>query len=345
MHRVVFIQGGGIGFDQEQSVRRVLAAAGVAIDWLDFPAGWAAQAQGLPALPEEMLKAVRECGVALKTKLLPAPAGSSTYGLPANFNVQFRKALGLFASVRPVVNLPGLPSRFQDVNFLLVREITEDLYATSEHEIVPGVVQSFKIVTEAACLRFFRFAFQLAAKHGRKSIHCIHKANILKVADGLYLDCFRRVAKDFPNIEPREMIVDNCCMQMVSRPRQFDVVAAGNLYGDLLSDLGAGLVGGIAATSAINHGDGIRVYETIHGGLRETIGANRANPLPLLLPAIEMLKDLGETSAADRILGAVEAVLRKGTVRTPDLGGSAGTADFTSALANEFVLQSPPAPR
>lgn len=336
MHKIVFIQGGGIGFDQEQSVRRILSAAGVAIDWLDFPAGWAAQAQGLPALPGEMLTAVRECGVALKTKLLPAPTGSSPDGLPANYNVQFRQALGLYASVRPVINLAGLPSRFRDVNFLLVREITEDLYATSEHEIVPGVVQSFKIVTEAACLRFFRFAFELAAKQERKSIHCIHKANILKLADGLYLDCFRRVAGDYPGIQPKEMIVDNCCMQMVTRPQQFEVLAAGNLYGDLLSDLGAGLVGGIAATSAINHGEGVRVYEAIYGGSREAIGADRANPLPLLLPALDMLKDLGESPIAQRVLRAVESVLRDDAIRTADLGGKAGTSEFTAAIVRRL---------
>ena len=332
MHKIVFIQGGGIGFDQEQSVRRILSAAGVAIDWRDFPAGWAAQAQGLPPLPDEMIRAVRDTGMALKTKLLAAPSGASNYGLPTNYNVQFRKALGLYASVRPVQNLHGLPSRFRDVNFLLVREITEDLYATSEHEIVPGVVQSFKIVTEAACLRFFRFAFDLAVKRGRKSIHCIHKANILKVADGLYLDCFRRMAQDFPRIDPKEMIVDNCCMQLVSRPQQFEVLAAGNLYGDLLSDLGAGLVGGIAATSAINQGDDVRVYEAIYGGSRESIGADRANPLPLILPALDMLKDLGESAAAQRVLLALESVLQEGTTRTADLGGKAGTAEFTDAV-------------
>lgn len=332
MRRIVFIQGGGIGYDQEQSVRRVLAAAGVRIDWQSYPAGWAATSQGLPVLPEEMLGAVRENGVALKTKLLTPPTSSSTYGPPANYNVQFRKALGLFASVRPVHNLDGLPSRFQDVNFLLVREITEDLYTSSEHEIVPGVVQSFKIVTEAACLRFFRFAFELAVREGRKSIHCIHKANILKVADGLYLDCFRRVAGDFPQVQPKEMIVDNCCMQLVSRPQQFEMLAAGNLYGDLLSDLGAGLVGGISATSAINHGDGVKVYEAIYGGTREAIGAEKANPLPLLLPALEMLRDFGEPEAAGRVRRAVETVLKKGESRTADLGGTARTSEFTDAL-------------
>ncbi|MCE9534446.1 MAG: isocitrate dehydrogenase [Planctomycetes bacterium] len=327
MHKVVFIQGGGVGYDQEQSVRRVLSAAGVAIDWQSFPAGVAASSQGLPVLPEELLKAVKDVGVALKTKLLTPSAGA-----PFNYNVHFRKALGLFASVRPVHNLKGLPSRFSDVNFLLVREITEDLYTSSEHEIVPGVVQSFKIVTEAACLRFFRFAFELARKVGRKSIHCIHKANILKLADGLYLDCFRSVARDYPEIQPKEMIVDNCCMQLVSRPKQFEMLAAGNLYGDLLSDLGAGLVGGISSTSAINHGTGMRVYEAIYGGSREHIGADKANPLPLLLPAIEMLRDLGEISSAEQIQCAIESVLTEGVVRTVDLGGKAGTAEFTDAL-------------
>ncbi len=327
MRKVVFIQGGGVGYDQERSLRRVLAAAEVEIDWLSFPAGWAAQSQGLPALPDELLTAVRDVGVALKTKLLPVPGGA-----PTNENVQLRKALGLYASVRPIHNLAGVPSRFPAINFLLVREITEDLYATSEHEIVPGVVQSFKIVTEIACMRFFRFTFELAVANGRKVIHCIHKANILKLADGLYLDCFRKVAKEFPAIEPKEMIVDNCCMQMVSRPGQFDVVAAGNLYGDLLSDLGAGLVGGISSTSAINHGDGIRVYDAIHGGTRETIGADRANPLPLIMPAIEMLKDFGQKEPAQRIFGAIEQVLLEGRVRTSDLGGRAGTAEFTDAI-------------
>ena len=198
MHKVVFIQGGGVGLDQEASVRRVLDAAGVAVEFETHLAGRAALDQGKDAMPEEALAAVRRAGVALKTKLLQPKGPAPTAQVPANFNVEFRRRLGLFASVRPVHNLAGLPSRFTGVNFLLVREITEDLYTASEHEIVPGVVQSFKIVTEAACLRFFRFAFELARKHGRKSVHCIHKANILKMADGLFLDCFRRVAKDYP---------------------------------------------------------------------------------------------------------------------------------------------------
>jgi isocitrate dehydrogenase (NAD+) len=332
MRRVVFIQGGGVGLDQEPAVRRVLDAADVRIEWRVLPAGHAAQTQALPAVSDELLRAVRETGVALKTKLLPAPSGSSTIGPPANANVLFRKALGVFAVVRPIHNLRGLPSRFRDVNFTLVREVTEDLYATTEHEVAPGVVQSFKIVTEAACLRFLRFAFEAAVGQGRKSVHFIHKANILKLSDGLALDCFRRVAADFPQITAKDLIVDNACMQLVSRPQQFELLATGNLYGDLLSDLGAGLSGGIASTAGVLHADGVRVYESIFGASHEVVGPDRANPLPLLLPAIEMLKDWGETDAAGRILGGIEAVLTDRRVLTADLGGSAGTTAFTDAV-------------
>jgi isocitrate dehydrogenase (NAD+) len=215
---------------------------------------------------------------------------------------------------------------------LVIRELTEDLYAAIEHEIVPGVVQSLKIVTEKASRRFLRFAFEWAQKAGRKTIHCVHKANILKLADGLFLDAFRDVARDFPELQAREIIVDNCCMQMVSRPQQFDVLVMGNLYGDLVSDLGAGVVGGIGATAGINVGDGVRVYECFHGGSREEIGANRANPLPLLLPAIDLLEGEGHAEAARRILAAVEMVLVEKRYLTPDLGGKAGTSEMADAI-------------
>src|SRR6185437_12962852 len=192
MRKVVFVQGGGVGLDQEAAVRKLVAAAGAKIEFELHTAGRAAIEQGRPDLPPEMFQAIRTHGVALKA--------------PANFNIGFRRGLGLFASFRPVHNLPGIPARFASVDYFLVRETTEDLYTASEHELVPGVVQSFKVVTETACLRFFRFAFELARKHGRKSVHCIHKANILKMADGLFLDCFRRVAKEFPEIAAKEMI-------------------------------------------------------------------------------------------------------------------------------------------
>jgi isocitrate dehydrogenase (NAD+) len=336
MRKVAFVQGGGLGQDQELAVRRLFDVAKVPVEFEVHCAGRAAIEQGMEALPKSTFDAVRACGVALKTKLLqPKGAGMPTAhgpSVPTNFNVAFRRKLGLFASVRPVHNLPGIRSRFTGVDFLLVREITEDLYTASEHEIVPGVVQSFKIVTEAACMRFFRLTFELAQKLGRKSVHCIHKANILKMADGLFLECFRRVAKDFPNITAKDLIVDNACNQMVSRPQQFEVVAAGNLYGDLLSDLGAGLVGGVSTTAAINRGDGVTVYEAVYGASHESVPPDQANPLPLIIPAIELLKDLGETHAADRIRTAVEAVLVEGKVRTRDIGGTATTTTFTDAI-------------
>jgi isocitrate dehydrogenase (NAD+) len=336
MRKVVFVQGGGSGLDQEQAVRRVLDAAGAAIEFEVHTAGRAALEQGREALPKEAFDAIKACGVALKTKLLqPKGAGTPTaHGpcVPPNYNVAFRRKLGLFASVRPVHNLAGLPSRFTGVNFLLVRETTEDLYTASEHELVPGVVQSFKIVTEAASTRFFRFAFELARRHGRKSVHCIHKANILKMADGLFLDCFRRVAAEFPEITAKDLIVDNACMQLVSRPQQFEVMAAGNMYGDLLSDLGAGLVGGVSTTAAINHGDGVKVYEAVYGASHEHVPPDTANPLPLVLPAVSLLRDLGEPAAADRIVAAVEGVLTEGKIRTADIGGTATTTQFTDAI-------------
>jgi isocitrate dehydrogenase (NAD+) len=197
---------------------------------------------------------------------------------------------------------------------------------------VPGVVQSLKVVTEAASRRFFRFAFEWARAAGRKRAHCVHKANILKLADGLFLEAFRAAARDFPEIETREIIVDNCCMQMVSRPQQFDVLMMGNLYGDLVSDLGAGVVGGVSATHGINVGEGVRVFESFHGGPREEIGPDLANPLPLLLPALDLLENAGHGEKAQRILAAVGRVLTEGRVLTPDLGGRARTSEMADAI-------------
>jgi isocitrate dehydrogenase (NAD+) len=325
---VTLIQGGGAGYDQVPAVKCILQAAGVDIEWQEYLAGLPALERGEPALPDAMLRSVRETGLALKTKLLSPPHGSPE----GNSNVQFRRRLGLFATVRPLKNLRGLPARFQGVDLLVIRELTEDLYRAIEHEIVPGVVQSIKVVTETACRRFFRFAFDWTRAAGRKTIHCVHKANILKLADGLFLDVFRQVASEFPEMQTREIIVDNCCMQMVLRPQQFDVLVMGNLYGDLVSDLGAGVVGGISATAGINIGDGVRVYECFHGGSRGEIGPNHANPLPLLLPAVDLLESVGQAATAHRILHAVEEVLVEGRIRTPDLGGTSTTTDVAEAI-------------
>jgi isocitrate dehydrogenase (NAD+) len=325
--KVTLVQGSGAGLDQVPAVSRILDAAGVAVEWDEHLAGLAALDVGLPAMPEPLLRSVRTNGLALKTKLLSPPGATS-----ANYNVQFRHELGLYASVRPLKNLRGLPARFRGVDVIVIRELTEDLYTAIEHQIVPGVIQSIKVVTESACRRFFRFAFEWSRGAGRKLITCVHKANILKQADGLFLEVFRTTARDFPDLQTREIIVDNCCMQMVSKPQQFDVMVMGNLYGDIVSDLGAGIVGGISATHGINVGEGIRVYESFHGGGREAIGPDRANPLPLLLPAMDLLESVGQVATARRILAAVETVLVEGRVRTPDLGGQATTSEMTDAI-------------
>jgi isocitrate dehydrogenase (NAD+) len=325
--RITLIQGGGAGWDQVRAVRRILESAGVEIRWDEYDAGAAAIERGEPPLPPDMLESVRSNKIALKTKLLPVPGRAL-----GNFNVQFRRELGLFAAVRPVRNLPGLPAHHQGVDLVVIRELTEDLSRAIEHEIVPGVVQSLKVVTEAASLRFFRFAFEWASAAKRKTIHCVHKANILKLADGLLLDAFRATARDFPDLVAKEIIVDNCCMQMVLRPQQFDVLAMGNLYGDLVSDLAAGVVGGISTTSGINVGDGIRVYEAFHGGSREAVEENRANILPLLLPATDMLRDLGLDRPAQRIRRAAEGMLSEGKIRTPDLGGQGTSTEMADAI-------------
>ena len=326
---LVLIQGGGVGLDEEAAVRRIVAAAGVEVRWRVFEAGQAAMDSGLPPLPPAMLDAVREAGRALKTKLLNPPGSHDT-----NFNVELRRALELFASVRPLRNLDGVPARFRNVDILLVREITEDLYAAGEHEIVPGVVQSIKVVTEAACRRICRFAFALARVEGRKAIHCIHKANILKLADGLFLECFRETARDFPEIQPREMIVDNCCMQLVLDPTRFDCLLLENLYGDIVSDLCAGFIGGLGMAPGANIGETTAVFEAVHGTAPDIAGKNKANPMALILSAAMLLEHVDEKDAARRVREAVNEVLREGKKLTGDLGGHAGTSEVAEAIAS-----------
>ncbi len=328
---IVFIQGGGVGVDQEMALRRLLGAVNVPCDWQMHYAGQAAVEKGYPALSDNLLDAVKKSGVALKTKIVHPSDDPNT-----NYNVLLRRRLGCFASVRPLRNVDGLPARFNNINILLVREITEDLYAAIEHEIVPGVVQSIKVVTEAACLRFFQFTFELARQQGRKLVHCIHKANILKLADGLVLECFRKVAGQFPEIQPKEMIVDNACMQLVSKPQQFDVVATGNLYGDMLSDLGAGLIGGITLAEGINYGDGVKVYECVHGGDDPSIPRGQSNPLPLIFTAMHLLRDQGQGEAADRLQNAIVKVLTTTNIRTPDLGGTSTTEAVVEAILKQL---------
>lgn len=247
-------------------------------------------------------------------------------------NVGLRKALDLFANLRPVWTMPGVPSRFQNIDMVIVRENTEDLYAGLEHQVVPGVVESLKIITEQASTRIGKFAFEHARKHGRTKVTSIHKANIMKLSDGLFIECVRRVARDYPDITYDEKIVDAACMHLVMRPEQFDVLVMPNLYGDIVSDLCAGLVGGLGVVGAANLGTDVAVFEAVHGSAPDIAGLNQANPTALLLSAVLMLRHIDESSAADRIMKALGRVLEAGEARTRDLGGTASTFEFADAV-------------
>jgi len=277
---------------------------------------------------------VRRNGVALKGPMATAIAG----GAPS-VNVALRKTLDLYANLRPVKNLPGLKSRFENVDVVIVRENTEDLYSGLEHEVVPGVVESLKIITERASTRIARFAFAHAKKEGRKKIHAIHKANIMKLSDGLFLRSIRAVAAEFPEIEYKEMIVDNACMQIVLNPQQFDVLLLPNLYGDVMSDLAAGLVGGLGVVPSGNIGDNGAIFEAVHGTAPDIAGKGLANPTALLMSSILMLDYLGERSAARRIETALETVYREAKHTTHDVGGKAGTDQFTEAVITALPLR------
>ena len=247
-------------------------------------------------------------------------------------NVRLRKALDLYANLRPIKSLKGVKTRYEDVDLIVVRENTEDLYSGLEHEVVPGVVESLKIITDRASRRIARFAFDYARREGRKRVTAIHKANIMKMSDGLFLNCFREVAKDYPEIAADDLIVDNACMQLVIDPNQFDVLLLENLYGDIISDLGAGLVGGLGVVPGANIGEEIAVFEAVHGSAPSIAGRGIANPTALIQTAVLMLKHIGEREAAERIQAALEKVLAEGKVLTRDLGGQATTIEFTEAV-------------
>lgn len=331
-HKVTLLPGEGIGPEVSRAVRHILEAAGVQIDWEEIDARAAeSSAPGKPngasVLNQTAVDSVRRNGVALKGPMATAVAG----GAPS-VNVALRKTLDLYANLRPVRNLPGLKSRFENVDVVIVRENTEDLYSGLEHEVVPGVVESLKIITEKASTRIARFAFEYAKREGRKKIHAIHKANIMKLSDGLFLKSVRAVAEKYPEIEYKELIVDNACMQVVLNPQQFDVMLLPNLYGDVMSDLAAGLVGGLGVVPSGNIGDSGAMFEAVHGTAPDIAGQGLANPTALLLSAILMLDYLGERSAARRIEAALERVYREAKHTTKDVGGSATTDQFTDAL-------------
>ncbi len=326
-HKVTLLPGEGIGPEVAAATKRILAAAGVSIEWEEFEARATQEGQRGPLLAEAAVNSVRRNKVALKGPMATVVAG----GAPS-VNVALRKTLDLYANLRPVRNLPGVKSRFDNVDIVIVRENTEDLYSGLEHEVVPGVVESLKIITEKASTRIARFAFEYATRKNRKTIHAIHKANIMKMSDGLFLRSIRRVAEEYPAIEYKEMIVDNACMQMVMNPQQFEVLLLPNLYGDVVSDLGAGLVGGLGVVPSANIGDEAAMFEAVHGTAPDIAGKGLANPTALLLSSILMLDHLGEGPAARRIENALERVYREGKHTTRDVGGTAGTAEFTEAL-------------
>jgi len=326
VHHVTLIPGDGIGPEICQAARRILAAAGVPIEWEVVE-----RHPGPGETPEQFLRRVLDSiyrtGVALKGPLTTPVAEG-----PRSLNVALRQELELYANLRPVRTLPGVPALFPDIDLVLVRENTEDLYSGVEHTVVPGVVVSLKIITEKASTRIARFAFAYAERHGRRRIHAIHKANIMKLTDGMFLSCIRKVAAEYPGVEYREMIVDNAAMQLVMNPRQFDMLLLTNLYGDILSDLAAGLVGGLGVVPGANLGARFALFEAVHGTAPDIAGRGIANPTAIILSATMMLEHLGRAEAADRIRNALEAVLREGKHRTPDLGGQSTTAEFTDAV-------------
>jgi len=336
-HKVTLLPGEGIGPEVSRAVRRILEAAGVQIDWEEIDAraeGTTGEVKAGSVLNQTAVDSVRRNGVALKGPMATAVAG----GAPS-VNVALRKTLDLYANLRPVRNLPGLKSRFENVDVVIVRENTEDLYSGLEHEVVPGVVESLKIITEKASTRIARFAFEYAKREGRKRIHAIHKANIMKLSDGLFLKSVRVVAEEYPEIEYKELIVDNACMQIVLNPQQFDVMLLPNLYGDVMSDLAAGLVGGLGVVPSGNIGDHGAMFEAVHGTAPDIAGKGLANPTALLLSAILMLDHLGERSAARRIEAALEKIYREAKYTTKDVGGSATTDQFTDAVVSALPIK------
>src|SRR5277367_6513224 len=326
-HKVTLIPGEGIGPEVATAVRRILEAAGLQIDWEEVEARAEKASASGQFVTEGAVESVRRNHVALK-----GPMGTAIAGGAPSINVALRKTLSLYANVRPVKNLPGVKSRFENVDVVLIRENTEDLYSGLEHEVVPGVVESLKIITERASTRIARFAFEYARKYGRKKIHAIHKANIMKLSDGLFLHSIRAVAALHPEVEYKEMIVDNACMQMVLNPQQFDMLLLPNLYGDVMSDLCAGLVGGLGVVPSANMGDESAMFEAVHGTAPDIAGKGLANPTALLMSSILMLDHLGERSAARRVEAALDKVYREGQHHTRDLGGTTGTAAFTDAV-------------
>jgi isocitrate dehydrogenase (NAD+) len=327
---VTLIRGDGIGPEVADAVVSILGAAGAPLEFEEAVVGRAAEESEGDPLPARVLDAIRRNGVALK-----GPVGTPVGKGFASVNVRLRKTLALYANLRPVKTVPEVPSRFENVDLVVIRENTEDLYSGLEHVVVPGVVESLKIITEVASTNIARFAFAYARKHGRKRVTAIHKANIMKLSDGLFLDCFRRVAVEYPDVTADDRIVDAACMRLVMNPEVFDVLLLENLYGDIVSDLAAGLVGGLGLVPGANLGKTEAIFEAVHGTAPDIAGTGRANPTALLMSAVLMLRHLDLDGHADRIERALFATFADG-IRTPDIGGTASTMEFARAVEDRL---------
>jgi len=326
-HRITLIPGDGIGPEVASAVVRIIEAAGVEIEWEEHIAGQQALDKFGKTLPDELLESIKRNKVGLKGPIT-TPVGKGF----TSVNVGLRKALDLYANLRPVRALPNVPCRNPGLDLVVVRENTESLYSGIEHEVVPGVVESLKIITEKASTRIARFAFAYARNEKRKKITAVHKANIMKMSDGLFLKCFEEVGKLYPEIEKQSMIVDNASMQLVMRPEQFDILLCENLYGDIVSDLCAGLIGGLGLVPGANIGEKGAVFEAVHGSAPDIAGKGIANPTALLQSAILMMSHIDERDAATRIENALFKVFEEGQVRTRDIGGTASTGEFADAI-------------
>ena len=326
MREITLINGDGIGPEISDAVVKILAASGVKINWDVQTAGADVIEKEETPLPDRVLKSIRKNKVALKAPVT-TPIGKGFRSV----NVQLRKELDLYANLRPCKNLPNLKTRFDNVDIVVVRENTEDLYAGIERQVDVDTAESIKIITRKASTRIAKFAFDYAVKNNRKEVCVVTKANIMKLSDGLFLECFRKVAKDYPQIKTREILVDNLCMQLVQNPEQFDVLVLPNLYGDIVSDLCAGLIGGLGVAQGANIGYDCAVFEPVHGSAPDIKGQNKANPTALLLSAIEMLRYIGETTYAEKIEKALFKTLKEGDC-TVDLDGTLSTTDFADAV-------------
>ena len=335
-HKITLIPGDGIGPEVTQAAVRILEATGVKFEWESFAAGAEAFEKYKEYIPKELTQSIERTRVGLK-----GPVTTPIGGGFSSINVELRKHFELFANFRPITNLPHIPARYPNVDLIIVRENTEGLYSGIEHEVIPGVVESLKIITEKASTRISRFAFDYARKYHRKKIHSIHKANIMKMSDGLFLRCSRTVSKEYPEITYGEHIVDNTCMQLVMNPYQYDILLMENLYGDIVSDLCAGLVGGLGVVPGANFGHECAIFEAVHGSAPDIAGKNLANPTAVLRSSLLMLHHLGEHDAAQRIQAALEHVFSDRTKLTRDVGGTAGTSQFADAVIAAMESQKP----